>query len=246
MARFNDSEDPRRRLLLQALAAGLLGNGLSPTALAGPFGNVPRELPAGRSIYTLQGDVRVNAKPATLHTRITTSDVVETGKDGEIIFVVGKDSFLLRANSRLLLTPELTQRRSTAQDVVGNIKLFAGKLLTAFATRTHRIETPTVVVGVRGTGVYLETNPEETYFCTCYGVVDIRAVADPSSQETIEATHHDKPRYITAKGGDGKRIRPAPMINHTDQELMLIEELVGRTPPFVFPMDDYGGPRREY
>ena len=35
-------------------------------------------------------------------------------------------------------------------------------------------------------------------------------------------------------------------INHTDQELMLIETLVGRTPPFVFPMDIYNAPRRDY
>ena len=44
----------------------------------------------------------------------------------------------------------------------------------------------------------------------------------------------------------GRAIRPAPFINHTDQELMLIETLVGRTPPFVFPKSDYTGPRRNY
>ena len=44
----------------------------------------------------------------------------------------------------------------------------------------------------------------------------------------------------------GKKIRNAPFINHTDQELMLIETLVGRTPPFVFPKSDYSGPRRNY
>jgi len=27
---------------------------------------------------------------------------------------------------------------------------------------------------------------------------------------------------------------------------MLIETLVGRTPPFVFPKDDYKAPRRQY
>jgi len=245
MARFNDSDDPRRRLLLQALAAGLLSGGAVRDALAGPFGNVPRELPPGRSIYSLSGDVRVNGKPASLETRITTNDVVETGKNSEIVFVVGKDSFLLRSNSRMQLHPELTSKRTVVQDVVGNIKLFAGKMLSVFAKRVHRIETPTVVVGIRGTGVYLETNPDESYLCTCYGLVDIRAVGDANSKETIESKHHDAPRYIT-KGRGEKLIRPAPMINHTDQELMLVETLVGRTPPFVFPMDDYNAPRREY
>ena len=58
--------------------------------------------------------------------------------------------------------------------------------------------------------------------------------------------HHDRPIYILAEGPSGERIRAAPFINHTDQELMLIEALVGRTPPFVFPGEQYQGPRREY
>ena len=40
--------------------------------------------------------------------------------------------------------------------------------------------------------------------------------------------------------------RAAPFIDHTDQELMLIEALVGRSPPFVFPRSDYLRPRRPY
>jgi hypothetical protein len=152
---------------------------------------------------------------------------------------------LMRNNSKLVLTPEKT-RQTVAQSVVGNMRLLAGQLLSVFAKRRHTIETPTVVIGVRGTGVYLEANPEETYLCTCYGIVDLTAASDQTSRETIAATHHDKPRYIAAGGAKGKRIRPAPMINHTDQELMLVEEIVGRTPPFVFPGDDYSAPRREY
>ena len=44
----------------------------------------------------------------------------------------------------------------------------------------------------------------------------------------------------------GKNIRNAPFINHTDQELALIEALVGRAPPFLFPRGTYTGPRRTY
>jgi hypothetical protein len=58
--------------------------------------------------------------------------------------------------------------------------------------------------------------------------------------------HHDKPLYILANQPKGQNIRAAGFINHTDQELMLIEALVGRTPPFVFPKSDYTGPRRNY
>jgi hypothetical protein len=247
MSQFNDSEDPRRRLLLQALATGLLAGALpdNNTANAGLFGDRPAPLPPGRSIYKLEGRVLVNGALATIDTQIGATDVVETGSDGSIVFVVGKDAMLMRNNSKLVLTPE-SGKKTIVESVVGNMRLLAGQLLTVFAKRRHTIETPTVVIGVRGTGVYLEANPQETYLCTCYGVVDLTAATDKTSRETIEATHHDKPRYIAAKGNTGKRIRPAPMKNHTDQELMLIEEIVGRTPPFVFPMDDYSAPRREY
>ena len=79
-----------------------------------------------------------------------------------------------------------------------------------------------------------------------YEGTDIAANADPSSTETVTAQHHDKPLYILANGQPGRNIRSAPFINHTDQELMLIETLVGRTPPFIFPGNLYNTPRREY
>lgn len=245
MSRFNDSDDPRRRLLLQALASGLLAASPAPQALAGLFGDRPKQLPPGRSIYKLEGRVLVNGIQATLETQIGATDVVETGSDGSIVFVVGQDAMLMRNNSKLVLTPQMGKQTIT-QNVVNNMRLLAGQLLTVFAKRRHSIETPTVVIGVRGTGVYLETNPQETYLCTCYGVVDIAATTDKTSRETIESKHHDKPRYIVASGSKGKHIRSAPFKNHTDQELMLIEEIVGRTPPFVFPGNEYSAPRREY
>ena len=52
--------------------------------------------------------------------------------------------------------------------------------------------------------------------------------------------------YIVADGGAGNNIRNAPFINHTDQELSLIETLVGRKTPFVFSGPTYTGPRRTY
>jgi hypothetical protein len=127
------------------------------------------------------------------------------------------------------------------------LRLATGKLLSVFGRgRPTRIVTATATIGVRGTGVYAESDPEQTYFCTCYGVADITANNDRQSKETVAATHHDRPLYIAAKANAGNSIRRAPFINHTDQELMLIEALVGRTPPFVFPMNDYNAPRREY
>ena len=242
MSRFNDFEDPRRRILLQALAAGSLA---AATPLAGTaaslLGSVPRKLPEGRSIYRMSGDVRVNGAAAHTYTIIKPSDTVETGDNAEIVFVVGKDAYLMRGSSKLKLEPHAGD-----SSIAATLKLLAGRLLTVFAAGPHNVHTSSMILGVRGTGVYVETNPEETYLCTCYGTVELAASYDALSRETIKSEHHDNPRYIVANAPKGKALREAPFKNHTDMELMMIEALVGREPPFVFPTDSYNAPRRGY
>jgi hypothetical protein len=121
-----------------------------------------------------------------------------------------------------------------------------GSVLCVPEPAALRLSTQTATIGIRGTGVYVEAEPKQTYFCTCYGTADVAATNDAKSKETVAATHHDRPLYILADEQPGRNIREAPFVNHTDQELMLVEALVGRTPPFVFPRDDYRQPRRTY
>ena len=83
-----------------------------------------------------------------------------------------------------------------------------------------------------------------TYVCTCYGTTDIATADDPKISEGVVSEHHDAPRYVLAKPDKGRRIVPAPFRNHSDLELMLIESLVGRTPPFSLFDESYGSPRR--
>ncbi len=237
---WGELDDPRRRILIQALAAGFFSS--AGNAAAQLFGRAPGKLPAGQSIYRVSGSVTVNSQQATLQTRIVPGDTVETAPNAEVIFAVAQEAFLLRGGSRMVI-----ERPPAASELTTALRLVTGKVLSVFGRgRPTRIVTATSTIGIRGTGVYAETDPEQTYFCTCYGVADISANNDPSSRETVSATHHDKPLYILAKGNTFGSIRRAPFINHTDQELALIESLVGRTPPFVFPMDIYNAPRRDY
>ena len=242
---FDKTEDPRRRLLIQALAAGMFSNGIAGSrALAADIlGSSPSKLPPGQSIYRVSGQVTVNGVPANSKTRIGPTDTLETAKGGEIIFAVGESAFLMREGSRMVL--ESPRKDST---VISALRLIGGKLLSVFPKGNHpkTVSTATATMGIRGTGMYLEADPQQTYFCTCYGVVEVVANKDPQSRDTVVATHHDKPLYIVADGKPGENIRPAPFINHTDQELTLIETLVGRKPPFVFPKDSYKAPRRDY
>lgn len=241
----DEIDDPRRQVLIQALAAGLLGAGLTPAQAVtfGLFGSKPSKLPQGQSIYGLSGDVMINSQTATLQTRIKPGDTVETARNSEIVFVVDTHSMILRSESKLLIEKPDS---SVASLLIGGLRMLSGKLLSVSRNSNMRVTSSTATIGIRGTGFYIEADPERTYFCTCYGVTDVEANADPQSKETIAATRHDRPVYIVADGAAGNNIRNAPFINHTDQELSLIETLVGRKTPFVFSGSTYTGPRRTY
>ena len=246
MERLNEIEDPRRRLLIQALAAGLFSAGLpGANALAvGIFGSRPTKLPVGKSIYRISGQATVNGQEATPETQISPGDTVQTAKNSEIIFVVnGNHSMILRGDSHLVIE---SGKNASGSLLINGLRLLTGRLLSVSRNAAMRINTSTASIGIRGTGFYVESDPEQTYFCTCYGITDIAASTDQESHTTVESKHHDRPLYIVKGAGQGKNIRYAPFINHTDQELTLIEALVGRTTPFVFDNDAYSTPRRDY
>lgn len=249
MKRYDDTEDPRRRIVVQALTSWMVALGLpsGTAAAASVLGSAPSVLSPNKSIYRLAGAVTVNGIPATMDTRIMPGDTVQTGKDSEIVFVVGGTSMILRADSNVVLDPPPKDASSAIASIISGLRLITGKLLSVHGKgRLVRLQTVVATIGIRGTGVYMESDPEQSYICTCYGVTDISANNDSESKETVSATHHDRPLYILGKAQPGNSIRRAPFINHTDQELMLIESLVGRTPPFVFPGNQYNAPRRDY
>jgi len=240
-------EDPRRRLLIEALTFGALGLGFPLPAVYAQsiFGNRPEKLPPNQSFYRITGTASVNGSAATMETIVRPGDTVETGPDSEAIFVVGAHAMLLRGGGQLLIEGGGDQAQSTSWFITG-LRLLTGKLLSVSRESRMALTTNTGMMGIRGTGWYAESAPDLTYFCTCYGTIEIGAINDPESKETVVSKHHDRPLYILGTADSGKAIRRAPFINHTDQELALIEALVGRTPAFNFQKDDYGGPRRTY
>lgn len=235
----DDYEHPRRRFLERMLAAGMysLSSGILVPNQSFAMGKVPAQLEDGKSIYDMSGNVLVDGNGATESTIIKSNSVLETGENSHLIFAVGKDAFIMRENSRLEMTGQ--------GFLVNTLNLLKGKLLSVFGKSSHKIKTPTVTIGIRGTGIYVESEPDLSYVCTCYGVVDLTSTKDKTSKETITSKHHDSPRYIHADGKPGQKIEPGPFINHTDIELMLIEELVGRSLPYI-PGGGYDGPRRSY
>jgi hypothetical protein len=241
-------DDPRRQWLIQALAAGLFGPAMGLAQAQSLFGSRPSKLPPEQSIYSLSGNVRVNDQPATLSTPIKPGDTLQTAKDSQVIFVVNTHSMILRGDSKLVIeAPAGAPANASITDyLIGGLRMVTGKLLSVSRNSPMRLTTSTSTIGIRGTGFYVEADPEQTYFCTCYGATEVQANDDPESREQVVASHHDRPLYIVKDGGKGKNIRNAPFLNHTDQELALIETLVGRKTPFVFATDAYSGPRRGY
>ena len=237
-----DKDDPRREFLINALRLGVF-TGANATGLfqdSYALGKVPPKLPAGRSIYKLQGLVTVDGKIADINTLIGPNSLVKTGSNGQVIFVVASDAFILRSNSQLEM--------GGSGLLVEGMRILSGKILSVFGKRenTHTIITSTATIGIRGTGIYIESDPGISYICTCYGHTQVSANANPDVKQDIVTKRHDRPVYVLPAGSDKKLILPAPIINHTDTELALIEELVGRTPPFSvskggYRASDYGG-----
>jgi len=228
---MNKQDQKRRAFLLQLLGSGVLTAGMSalPAAVRA-MGRVPGKMLVGKSIYKLHGSVVVDGKKATVDTAITPNSIIKTGSNSKVIFAVGKDAFILRSNSKLEI--------GGGETIIKSLRLVTGKLLSVFGRREKnqslRVGTTVATIGIRGTGLYVEAQKTRSYVCTCYGKADIAAINDSLSKETVTTRHHDSPRYIYANAKAGAAIEPAPVINHTDEELELIETLVGRSVPFAF------------
>jgi len=217
---------PDRRDTLKALAAaGLLGpagiSGLIRDALA------KGEVPLKTGLQKIKGEVIINHRPAVEGQLIKPGDSIVTGRNSEAIYVVGRDAYLQR---------ELTTVNFGAEALQNLLRVVSGKILSVFGISFKKKQTSTATIGIRGTGCYIEDEgtgaKARTYFCLCYGSVDLTPKAAPQEAESYTTTHHDKPMYIHNDMTMVKMMVPAEVINHTDEELTLLEGLVGRVTPF--------------
>jgi hypothetical protein len=179
-----------------------------------------------KGVARVQGDARINGAQAKPGMDVKAGDVVQTFANGQIVFVVNKDAFLLRANSRVEL------QGGAGSALLTGLRLVTGALLSVFPSGQRKtIQASTATIGIRGTGIYVESEPARSYICTCYGEAEIVSNDDPSAREVVRTKHHEQPRYVLAKGAP-QMLMDAPVVNHTDVELIMLEELVGRVPPF--------------
>jgi hypothetical protein len=172
------------------------------------------------NIVELQGDARVNGEALTRERIIQTGDHVETGPNSELVFVIGNSSFKVRQNSRLDV------ERGASLFAVSVLRLVTGAVAAVWGKGTSRqVVTPTITAGIRGTGMYtevFEAQGDRTYFCNCYGVIDVDS--GPDRVVSQSSYHQSFWGEVNPKGGH--YLTAANAINHTDEEQEFLATLV--------------------
>ncbi|GAB5605506.1 FecR family protein [Sideroxyarcus sp. TK5] len=210
----------RRRLLQQLAALGLLSGagipGLIRDALAA--GNYP----SVQGMHKIKGDVRINGKAAKEGQPVLPGDKVTTGADSEAIYVIDRNAFLQRSNSTVSFSKDAAKEF---------MRVVSGKILSVFEHGEKRLVVPTAAIGIRGTACYIEAEPKQVYFCLCYGTALVEPNAEPGRVERIVTEHHDHPIFIHHDQGMPSMANTT-VANHTDAELIMLEWLHRRRPPF--------------
>ena len=196
----------QRRDVIKSAGAWLAMGGL-PAAMAQQRSNVVQ----------LTGDALLNGSALNAGQTVVTGDRIQTGPASQLIFVLGNSSFMVRENS------SLTVERGTTLSTVGLLRLLTGAVASVWGKGpTRSIVMPTMTAGIRGTGVYAEVmSPERSYFCNCYGTVDIEA-----SGSKIESRSMYHQSFFGTQELETPALTSAPAINHSDEELEFLAGLV--------------------
>ncbi|MEY3125037.1 MAG: hypothetical protein RLZZ573_1557 [Pseudomonadota bacterium] len=201
----------QRRSFLQAAA--------SWTALGG-FSAAQAQ--SRSNIVELLGDATVNGARLLQQQAIQTGDQITTGPQSSLIFVIGNSAFHVRQSS------SLTVERGATLNAVSLLRMITGAVVSVWGKGTSRqIITPTLTAGIRGTGVYTEIFANQdgrSYFCNCYGTVDMRAGQDQAV--SVSDYHQAFWGEVNPKGG--RSLTPATAINHTDEELEYLARLTNQ------------------
>lgn len=202
-----------RRHWLQGVAAGGVHLVLSRVLAADQV---------SQGIHRQQGDVSIDGRRANAGQAIQPGNTLSTGKAASAVVVVGNDAFMVRENSTVHF------------EHADSVRLVSGGVLSVFGKRQKNgltLKTPTLTAGIRGTGCYLQANDERTYICLCYGTAELKPLVTPEQPRVVQTQHHESPFYVSRD--PLTPLLPAPMLDHTDEELILLESLQGRRPPFL-------------
>lgn len=199
----------QRRSLLQAAAAWTAAGGLTAA-----------HAQQNRNVVEMRGDVLRNGQALAAGEPIAPGDRIETGPGSSVVFTVGKDAFMVRQNTRIALEGEPSM-------AVRVLRVLSGAVASVWGRGGERqVIMPTATAGIRGTGVYAEVFPEQdfrSYFCNCYGTVDIAA---GGGESVVSRASYHQAFWAEVAPRNGRMLTPAGAINHTDEELEFLARLV--------------------
>lgn len=204
---------------------------LKAAAAWAALGGLPAAVAQQRSnIVELTGDALVNGVRLLPDRTLQTGDQIQTGPGSSLVFALGNASFRVRQNT--LMTVE----RGATLGIVSLLRIVTGGVVSVWSKGNGRnnssnsnsscaIITPTLTAGIRGTGVYTEVLTQQnsrTYFCNCYGTVDLDA---GGSKAQSQSDYHQS-FWADAEEKNGSRLSPAQFLDHTDEELEFLARLI--------------------
>jgi hypothetical protein len=201
----------QRRDVVKAAAAWVAMGGLE-AAVAQQRSNVVRQT----------GDALLNGARLLPDQAIQTGDQLQTGPGSSLVFALGNASFLVRQNT------SMTVERGATLNAASVLRLVTGAVASIWNKGASRsIITPTLTAGIRGTGVYAEVLPQEnnrTYFCNCYGTVEL----DAGGSKLVSQAEYHQSFWADAEPKEGSRLTSAGYFNHTDEEQEFLARLIGQ------------------
>jgi len=177
------------------------------------------------TIIKFEGDVLLNGKKIQTDLAVKYNDKIETKSASQAVVSLDDDIFQIRENTIFEL-PSKNESKSGG-------KLLAGAILASFTPgkpKSLQVENKGTI-GIRGTGIYLEIEKEQTQFCLCYGKAEIVSKNNKLVTETDTKFHKD---FVMLNDGT---IKPTDLserkLNHTSRQNIDLENFAGTPSPFI-------------
>src|SRR4051812_17033157 len=154
-------------------------------------------------VHELSGKVFLNGLPLTPQSAVQGGQTVTTGANGRVWLSVAGDAYFLRPRSELRL-----HSANWRESLINALRLVTRAMGATFRPGLPRsVVAQTVTIGIRGTGVYVETSPEESYACTCFGTTEMYSAAGGAMMESVRvSTENHLARRIYRDPAMGMRI----------------------------------------
>lgn len=180
---------------------------------------LPAQTFAGAGIHKLQGEVFIDNRQASADSRIQAGSRVVVAHDGALAFSIGQDAFLLKGGTAVELVGGTT---------LSSLRLLTGSVLASLETRSKpfRLVSSMAIVAVRGGAVYLSAEPHRLYTWIRYGESELRF---GRQRQLVSASDS---AYEIVRDPAGMSMQSMQVLEQMDDELRVLESLVGRTPAF--------------